>query len=146
MNEHPSDGADGADGADEAGEFLRRFEAAEVGQRDFRHRDHIRMAWLYTTEYGRERAEARATAGIRHLAERHGVPHKYHETLTRAWVRAVAHFVAADRDVKDFDDFLRRHPALLRRDLLLTHYTAGLLWSDEARMRWVEPDVAPIPA
>lgn len=126
-------------------EFLRMFEAAEFGQRSFGHRDHLRMAWLYTTRCGREEAETRATSGIQHLAERHGAPHKYHETLTRAWVRAVAHHWGAAPELRDFGGFLSRHPSLMSGDLMLRHYTAGVLWSDEARARWVEPDLLPIP-
>jgi hypothetical protein len=126
-------------------EFLRMFEAAELGLARFGHHEHLRMAWLYTTRCGRGEAEERATSGIRHLAERHGAPHKYHETLTRAWVRAVAHYLGAGTHTDDFENFLRRHPSLMRNDLMLSHYTAGLLWSDDARARWIEPDLSPIP-
>jgi hypothetical protein len=61
VNEHPGGHLGGPCEADE---FLRKFEAAEVGQRDFRHRDHLRMAWLYTNKYGHREAEERATRWV----------------------------------------------------------------------------------
>ena len=126
-------------------EFLCRFEQAEVVGHEFGHRQHLRMAWLYIRLYGPEVAEERAARGIRNLVQRHGVAGKYNDTLTRAWVRAVAHHAAQGGALGSFDAFIGRFPALTRGDLMLRHYSAGVLWSDGARSGWVEPDVAPLP-
>jgi hypothetical protein len=73
------------------------------------------------------------------------VAQRYNETLTRAWVRAVGQHVAESAPTGDFETFMPRFPALTRGDLMLRHYRAENLWSDEARERWVEPDIAPFP-
>lgn len=124
-------------------EFLTAFERAGFDRHDFPHRAHLRMAWLYVRRLGLEGAVDRVTAGIRSLAEHHGQAARYHDTLTRAWVYAVA---AADRpDISTFDQFIDAHPELLDKNYLLRHYSAERLSSPEARAHWLSPDLAPIP-
>ena len=137
MNEPPVSAADQ--------EFLRRFEQAEFVGHEFGHRQHLRMAWLYSRLYGPAEAEERAARGLRNLVHQHGVPQKFNDTLTRAWVRAVAHHLAQGAPTGDFDAFVTRFPALSQGDLMLRHYSAEVLWSDEARVGWVEPDITPLP-
>ena len=43
------------------------------------------------------------------------------------------------------DDFIARNPVLLDSKIMLTHYSADLLFSDEARAVFVEPNLDPIP-
>ena len=43
------------------------------------------------------------------------------------------------------DAFIDSNPILLDTKIMLTHYSAGLLFSDEARARFVEPDLGDIP-
>ena len=43
------------------------------------------------------------------------------------------------------DDFMARNPLLLDSKIMLTHYSADLLFSDQARAEFVEPDLDPIP-
>ena len=120
-------------------EFLDAFEAGRLGQ--FTHRDHVRMAFAYARDGGSDHAVAKAREGIARLAA--GSP-KYHETLTVAWARAVAH-MAGESSAETFDAFLSDFPQLERRDLLDAHYSRELLFSDAARAAFVEPDRRPLP-
>jgi hypothetical protein len=43
------------------------------------------------------------------------------------------------------DEFIERNPVMLDSGIMLTHYSAGLLFSPEARAGFVEPDLDPIP-
>ena len=43
------------------------------------------------------------------------------------------------------DDFIERNPLLLDSKIMLTHYSADLLFSDQARADFVEPNLDPIP-
>jgi hypothetical protein len=43
------------------------------------------------------------------------------------------------------DDFIDRNPPLLDSKIMLTHYSADLLFSDLARTQFVEPNLDPIP-
>jgi hypothetical protein len=121
--------------------FLARFEATAL--HSFDHRDHVRVAFAYTRRGGVEHAVARARAGLRRFATAHGEPARYHETLTTAWARVVGHHAEAGDG--DFDAFLARHPHLLRRDLLLAHYSRERLFSDAARAAFLEPDLLALP-
>ena len=117
--------------------FLARFEAASL--RSFDHLDHLRVAFAYARRGGIEHAVARAREGLRRFAAAHGEPGRYHETLTTAWARVVAHYALQAGD-DDFDAFLAAHPRLLERDLLSAHYSRARLFSAAARAGFVEPD------
>jgi len=69
---------------------------------------------------------------------------KFHETLTRAWVLAVRHFMNKGPSTSA-DDFIAQHPELLDSKIMLTHYSASVLFSQDARAAFVEPDLDPIP-
>ena len=106
----------------------------------FRHRQHVHLAFIAIRRYGPERAAEQVGSWIRCLTAH--APQKYHATITRAWTEIVAHHVAADRSVTDFDAFAERYPALLDKRLLTRHYTSAALASPQARADWVEPDLA----
>jgi hypothetical protein len=83
---------------------------------------------------------------LRGFLEHHGIPvSKYHETITRAWIMAVRHFMDRTPPTPSADTFIDGNPRLLDPKIMLTHYSAELLFSPEARARFVEPDIDPIP-
>jgi hypothetical protein len=123
-------------------EFLRQFEDCTL--EDFRHRDHVRLAWVCLREHGWDGALERVRAGIRRFATHHGAARKYHETMTVAWLALVAAAMDAAPEAAGFDELLAAEPRLLDTKALDEHYTAGLLASERARASWVEPDLRPI--
>jgi hypothetical protein len=81
-----------------------------------------------------------------HLPERNGIdPGKYHETLTRSWILAVRHFMDRAPAAASADAFIAANPMLLDSKIMLTHYSASVLFSPDARARFVEPDLEAIP-
>ena len=111
----------------------------------FRHRQHIHLAFLAVRRYGMPEATARICDWIRRIAAYQRAPQKYHHTVSRAWVEIVAHHADADPDCADFDTFAGRHPVLLDKRLLSSHYRSSTLAADPARRGWVEPDLVPFP-
>jgi hypothetical protein len=88
----------------------------------------------------------RMRAALVSFLSHHGIPaSKYHATLTRAWILAVHHFMHRSPEATSADDFIERNPLLLDSKIMLTHYSADLLFSDQARADFVEPDLDPIP-
>jgi hypothetical protein len=85
------------------------------------------------------------TSLLRFLAHNGVDPMKYHETLTRAWILAVRHFMQHVTSSDSSASFMRMDPRVLDTDIMLTHYSANLLFSEEARLRFVEPDLSQIP-
>jgi len=126
-------------------EFVSAFERVELEGYGFPHRAHLRLAWLCVRHLGVHRAVTRVTAGIRAMAEKKGQPGLYHDTLTRAWVHAVAAVDADHPEISTFDGFLAVHPELLDKSYLQRFYSAERLSSPEARAQWLSPDLQPIP-
>ena len=121
--------------------FARAFEAGAVTPAQFDHRAHVRVAWVYLQEAASpDEALSRMRDGIRTFAAAAGVPQKYHETITVLWMRLLAEARAAGAS-GELSDVLLEHPALADKDLPLQYYSRDLLFSDEARAGWVEPDL-----
>lgn len=112
---------------------------------EFRHRQHIHLAFWAVRRFGMPEAAVRVCDMIRHIAAYQRAPQKYHETVSRAWMELVAHHVATDPDCADFGSFAGRNPALLDKRLLSRHYRSATLASPPARGGWVEPDLVPFP-
>jgi hypothetical protein len=126
--------------------FRAAFEAGSVAPAEFGHRAHVRLAYLYLSDSDVEAAVERMRAAIRGFLRHHEIDDaKYHETMTRAWVLAVRHFMEKSGASASADAFIEANPILLDRRIMLTHYSAGLLFSDDARARFVEPDLEGIP-
>ncbi len=111
---------------------------------DFGHSEHLELAWMYLALYDVELAQQVMSAAIRHVAELHGMPGRYHETMTRAWVHLVA-VHRQDTEAQSFDEFIAENPALLDKHLLDRHFSRDLIASDEARAGWAAPDLRRLP-
>ena len=55
----------------------------------FGHAQHLELAWTCLASAPFERAEEKVTAAIRHFSALHGAGERYHDTITRAWLRVV---------------------------------------------------------
>ena len=127
-------------------EFRAAFEAGAYAPADFSHRAHVRLAYVYLADSDVDLALERMRAALMAFLSHHGIPaSKYHETLTRAWVLAVHHFMHRSPEASSADDFIERNPMLLDSKIMLTHYSADRLLSDAARADFVEPNLDPIP-
>ena len=126
--------------------FHQDVELGRMTPAEFDHRAHVRLAYVLLAELETEAAvTAMRTALLRFLAQ-HGIdPAKYHETMTRAWILAVRHFMDRGGGTSSADEFIEQNPRLLDAKIMMTHYSAGLLFSPEARARFVAPDLQEIP-
>ena len=93
----------------------------------FRHRQHINLAFYAVRRYGMPDAIGMICGWIRQIAAYERAPQKYHHTVSRAWVELVAHHVAEDPDCADFGVFADRNPALLDKRLIARHYRSSTL-------------------
>jgi hypothetical protein len=138
-----SEGETGVTAAD--GQFLAAFEAGKIANHDFHHRDHLRLAWIQIHRLGLDRASDTVAGAIRQFAGRHGHADRYHETMTRFWVRVVGLGITRHPTLA-FDDLLAAEPHLLDKNLPFRHWSRERMASDEARRRWTEPDIRLMPA
>ncbi len=134
----------GVSTADQA--FRTSVESGELPPGQFDHRAHLRLAYVYLAENDPDRACERMRDTLHGFLARHGVdPGKYHETLTRAWILAVSHYMSNTAESSCADAFIDTNPDLLDTRIMLTHYSTEQLFSDAARERFIEPDLQPIP-
>jgi len=124
-------------------ELTRRLERGEIDNAAFHHASHLRVAWTYLCESDSvEQASEKMSATLSRFATAAGVPGKFHETITQFWMRLLAELRESDC-ANGFDELVKAHPRLLEKNLPLDYYSAEALWSDRARLSWVEPDLKP---
>jgi len=126
--------------------FRMAFESLRVEPGEFDHAAHVRLAYVYLCEHSVDRAAARMKEALLAFLAHLGVGEaKYHETITRAWVMAVDHFMNESAPCSSCADLVRLNPQLLDSKIMLTHYSADVLFAPAARQIFVEPNIQSIP-
>ena len=126
--------------------FCEQVESCVLPAADFDHRAHLKLAYIYLTQYDVESAYLRTKEAILNILDHNNIdPTKFHVTITRAWVLAVRHFMALTPACTDAETFIERQPVMLDSKIMLTHYSKEHLFSDVARLEFVQPDRDPIP-
>ena len=127
-------------------EFRNRMESCEFPASDFNHRAHLRLAYIYLTENNPDKSSELMRDTLYSFLLHNGVdPSKYHATITKAWILAVHHFMNKTGVSSSADELIDRNPEMLDTKIMMTHYSAEVLFSDEARSKFVQPDLDPIP-
>jgi len=134
---HPSDLSDD--------QFIVAMEQLRISNANFHHRDHIRLAWAYLQKADLPLAEQKISTCIRRFAAHNNAPHKYHHTITLAWMRIVAAAMRLTPAMQTFEKFAAAHPFLFDARLPWSFYSAASLSSDAARTAWVNPDLLALP-
>ena len=125
--------------------FRDDFAAGRIAPAAFDHQAHVRLAYTFLVGAEADAAVEAMRDALHAFLARHGIPvQKYHATMTRAWVLAVRHFMTKGPS-DSADQFLARNPQLLDSKIMLTHYSAELLFSPAARAGFVAPDLQAIP-
>jgi hypothetical protein len=126
-------------------DFRAAFESCTVAPAEFNHEAHLRLAYVYLVENDLASAQRKMRGALLSFLAAHGIPpEKFHETLTRAWVLAVRHFMSRSPSLC-FSDFAAKSQPLLDSKVMLTHYSASVLFSPSARATYIEPDLEAIP-
>lgn len=119
--------------------LLRRFEQLKIPAAEFRHKDHLQVAFEMLDEYDFIEACSRYASTIRALAESVGALDKFNMTVTIAFLSLIA-----ERKTRlpraDFDAFLEANPELLDREVLSAWYSSERLDCKVARGQFLLPD------
>jgi hypothetical protein len=127
-------------------DLVRSFEDATISHDDWKHAEHLVVALYYVTNHDLDTAYGRMRSGILNLLE-HGFKvdlkkeMPYHETITLFWMRTVADY----NESKNGASLLEKANEVAYRwdkDYPLNFYSRELLFSDEARARFVEADLS----
>jgi hypothetical protein len=124
-------------------EFLRAFLGGWPQDQRFGHFEHLRIAWLVIDRHGPELAVEIVGDRLKAMAVAKGLAPLYNETLTRFWIRFLAHIREAT-GATTIDEAIERVPMLLDKNLPLRHWSRTAMFGPDARVRWVEPDLLPL--
>lgn len=126
-------------------DFLEAIHRVTRPPESFKHRDHLRYAWLLLRIHPFELACARCLAGIWYYANSLGASDKFHFTLTRASIMLV-HQRQQPGGFPAFDTFLQANSDLLTQFRAITerHYSPECLNQASAKTSWVAPDRLPL--
>lgn len=127
-------------------ELIARLEGLTLQNAEFKHRQHVQAAFFYIRRDGVARGMIATASAIRAFAEHHGQAQKFHLTMTLCWSRLVAAALAEEGSCETDDVLVSLHPALMDKQLPLRYYSKAVLFGDEARRRWVEPDLQQLPS
>ena len=114
-------------------EFLKGFHERTLSSENFRHRDHLRLAWLVLRRHSLEEALSILSNEIRLYATSKGATSTFNETLTRFWIRLVNHVIQTNPNLQEFERFLNAYPYLLEKQLQYLSLRQETLSSPGAR-------------
>jgi hypothetical protein len=122
--------------------FVRAFERLEVAGDAFRHEDHVRLGWICLRQAPLAEAAARFVRMLKAFAAHQGVPEKYHETITWAYLLLIHDRSTTLPEEHSWRELAARNPDLLsyRPSILPRYYREETLASDRARTGFVMPD------
>lgn len=127
--------------------FQNQVESCEFPVSEFDHKAHVRMAYTYLVDNDTTESVRLMRNTLHGLLHHAGIEpsQKYHETITEAWVLAIQHFMTKTDKSESADDFIKKNEVLLDPRIMMSHYSAEVLFSEPARKSFVEPDLDPIP-
>jgi len=96
--------------------FKEQVEACTFPIPKFDHRAHLRLAYIYLVENETDEA-----------------------------IREMRYFMGKTEESDSADRFINSNPEILDSKIMITHYSAEVLFSDKARIEFVEPNLDPIP-
>ncbi len=133
-------------------QLLRAFETDSWDLAQWNQRAHVALAYLYLEAHGFDGALERLREGIRDFNARHAIPETptsgYHETTTVALLTLVDVVRRTYRQVfpvASSAEFCDTHPQLMSKHILRLYYSPECRMRPEAKTRFIEPDLAPLP-
>ena len=121
-------------------ELIEAFESNRIASREFRHRDHVRMAWTYLQEYGFPAGAQRFAEALQRFAEANGAPQLYHATIT--WAYLVTIRERSEPGVGSWESFAAENPDLFgwKPSIIDALYLPETIASEHARRVFVLPN------
>jgi hypothetical protein len=137
-------------GARPLGDLVAAFLAGRLPKPEWTHEAHLRVGAWHVHHHGADGALPLLRERIRRLNESNGVVNSatsgYHETITAAYARLIADFLAAAHPADALEARVAALVAspLADRPVLFRFWSRERLLSPEARADWLPPDLAPL--
>lgn len=120
---------------------LGRFLRGEIPTGEFRHRDHVSIAFEMLKRYDFPETVLHFSRTLRAMAEKAGRPQAFHQTVTIAFLSVIAERMESG-GAADFAAFAQANPELLDKSILERWYRPERLASEIARRIFVLPEIA----
>ena len=130
--------------------LVRDFLSCALPWGEWTHAAHLTVALWHLLHYGWPEAVERVRRGIKRYNAANGVEttreRGYHETLTLFWMCYVRSFLEANyNEGCSLNSLANEMIGRADKNAPLEHYSRELLFSWEARLAWVEPDLKALP-
>jgi hypothetical protein len=133
-------------------ELLRLFQSCELPFDQWKHRTHVKVAYLYLRQYSFREALAQLGPAIQRYNAANKVPESetsgYNQTTTHALLHLIAAVMRAyekTHPVDCADAFCDTHPQLMSKHVLRFFYSPGRRMDPRAKGAFVEPDLTALP-
>lgn len=124
---------------------VESFERGTILREDWRHAEHLTVALFYLSNHDFESAYDKIRVGIFNLLKVFEVDLSkempYHETLTVFWLKTIDKFNKSKNDnsnLENYNELIEKFD----KDYALRFYSRELLFSDEARIKFICPDLS----
>jgi hypothetical protein len=121
--------------------LISEFEHGRVPG-DFRHANHMRVAFAYVSQFTMPQALERFSAALERFAISKGKANLYHETITWTYLLLIGERLARAKCIQSWEEFAEENQDLLvwKNGVVERYYSKPTLDSDLARKRFVMPD------
>lgn len=130
-------------------ELWDAFSTSALAEKEWTHRAHLRVAWMFLKRHSLDEAHILMRVGIIRLNAFHALVETpargYHETLTRVWLTLVAALMKST-EAPTSDAFVETCGTELAMNAVMRHYSKEFVMSVQARAMFVPPDVSPLPS
>ncbi len=128
--------------------LAKAFEERTLSKADWTHAAHLIVGLYYCYHNPPGVAKNLMSDGIYWLNDAHGTPNTetsgYHETLTLFWLKSISSFLEKNKEGKSLASLANELLAAYQDPKLpLKYYSRERLFSAEARLNYVEPDLDP---
>jgi hypothetical protein len=125
-------------------EFIQSFCDGSFPPEEFKHRHHLHLGWLYSRLYTPKDAIRKICADIQAFTQLHGAAGKFNHTLT---ILLTAIIYSRSDAQQNFKQWLEQNSDLNFHaiDIIRQFYSIQALQSEEAKKKFVWPDVADLP-
>lgn len=125
-------------------EFTTAFMELTLDSKLFTHEAHLRLVWIYISQYGLKTAEVVLCEQIKSYVESLGEGDKFNITVTVAATKAVHHFIGRSNS-ETFEDLIQEFPRLKTefKGLMGFHYGFEIFNNTTAKKVYLAPDLIP---
>jgi hypothetical protein len=121
--------------------LIDAFESGRIDNRDFHHRDHVRLAWTYLRELSFPAGAQRFVEALQRFAAANDKPQLYHATITWAYLVTIQDRMQRD-GAADWEAFAAANGDLLtwKPSIIDSLYQPETIASEHAKRVFVLPN------